>query len=173
MRKPMLFSRTLTAAALGLFALASTGTASAEVKIAAIKSADLILKSPQFKTGQDKMKAEFDKRGKDLEADAKKFQTDVEKFKKEADILAPADRAKQEKDLSGRQLDLRYKQDELQKDVQNRDRQLTQEMQAKIKDVITAVAKEKGYDLVVQDPVFATEAVDITEVVLKKLAATK
>lgn len=163
----------LIAAAVALSALFAAAPAAAQTKIASIKSGDLIMQSPQFKAGQEKMKAEFDKRGKELEADAKKFQDDVAKFKKEADIIAPTERAKREKDLGARQVDLSYKQKQLAEDVQNRDRQLTQEMQAKIKDVITAVAKEKGYDLVVQDPVYATGAVDITDDVLKKLQSTK
>lgn len=163
----------LIAAALALSSLMVAAPAAAQTKIAAIKSGDLIMQSPQFKAGQEKMKAEFDKRGKDLEADAKKFQDDVAKFKKEADIIAPTERAKREKDLGARQVDLSYKQKQLAEDVQNRDRQLTQEMQAKIKDVIVAVAKEKGYDIVVQDPVYAANSVDITADVLKKLQATK
>lgn len=165
--------KTLIAAVLGMSALFAAGSAAAELKIASIRSAELILQSPLYKAGQDKMKAEFDKRQKDLEADGKKFQDDVKKFQKEADLLSPADRAKQEKDLGSRQVDLSYKQRQLQEDVQNRDRQLTQEMQAKIKDVITQVAKDKGLDLVVQDPVYATSAVDITDDVLKKLQTVK
>lgn len=164
-------SRILAAGVLGLSALLACGAASAEVKVAAVKASELILKSPQFKAGQDKMKAEFEKRGKDLEGDAKKFQDDVKKFEKEADMLSADKRAATEKDLRSRQVDLTYKQKQLQEDVQNRDRQLSQEMQEKIKGVITALAKEKGYDLVVQDPVYATDAVDITDEVLKKLGA--
>lgn len=164
--------RKLTILFVSAFALLASGMAAAEVKIAAIRSGELIMQSPQFKSGQDKMKVQFDKRQKDLENDAKKFQEDVKKFQKEADLLSPSDRAKQEKDLSSRQVDLNYKQRQLQEDVQNTDRQLTQDMQAKIKDVIAAVAKEKGYDLIVQDPVFVTPAVDITDAVLKKLQAS-
>ena len=119
------------------------------------------------------MKQEFEKRGKDLESEAKKLQDDLKKFQKEADLLAGADRAKQEKDLNTRQIDFNYKQRQLQEDVQNRDRQLTQDMRAKIQDVIVAFAKEKGYDLVVQDPVYAVDAVDITDEVLKKLQTSK
>lgn len=166
-------TNSLGLAALLFAALALPLAAQAEVKIAAIKSNDLFLNSPQYKAGQDKMKQEFEKRGKDLETEAKKLQDDLKKFQKEADLLAGADRAKQEKDLNTRQIDFNYKQRQLQEDVQNRDRQLTQDMRAKIQDVIVAFAKEKGYDLVVQDPVYAVDAVDITDEVLKKLQPSK
>lgn len=147
--------------------------AQAEVKIAAIRTGELILQSPQYKASSEKMKQEFDKRGKDLEADAKKFQEDAKKFQKEADLMATSERARQEKELQTRQIDLGYRQRQLQEDVQARDRQLTQEMRTKIQQVIQQVAKEKGYDLVVQDPLFASPAYDVTDDVLKKLQAIK
>jgi outer membrane protein len=119
------------------------------------------------------MKAEFDRRKSDLEAEGKKFQDDVKKYQKEGDAMSSADRAKTEKDLQSRQVDLQYKQRQFQEDLQNRDRQLTADMTSKIKTVIETVAKEKGIDLVVQDPVYASPAVDITTEVLKKLQAAK
>ena len=39
--------------------------------------------------------------------------------------------------------------------------------------VIEAVAKEGNYDLVLQDPVFASDAVDVTGAVLSRLEAAK
>lgn len=169
----MTMRNALLALSLVLAATAATAQGLPQPKIASIRAAELVLQSPQYKTGQDKMKTEFEKRSKDLEAEGKKLADDVKKFQKEADLLSAADRAKQEKDLNTRQIDFTYKQRQFQEDVQNRDRQLTQDMRAKIQEVIVAYAKEKSYDLVVQDPVFATGAVDITDAVLKKLQTSK
>ena len=165
-------NKLITAAAVGA-ALLFTGAASAEIKIATIRATELVAQSPQFKAGADKMKAEFDRRKNDLEGEGKKFQDDVKKYQKEGDAMSSADRAKTEKDLQSRQVDLQYKQRQFQEDLQNRDRQLTTDMTNKIKTVIEAVAKEKGIDLVVQDPVYASPAVDITSDVLKKLQVAK
>jgi len=141
----------------------------AQTKIVAIRAAELVQQSPQFKAGAEKMKAEFDRRKNEIEADAKRFVDDAKKFQKEADLLSAADRAKQEKDLNTRRVDLEYKQRQFQEDFANRDRQLTTEMMAKIKGVIVQVAKEKGADLVIQDPVYAADAIDITAEVLQRL----
>ncbi len=143
----------------------------ADTKVLSIRAAELVQQSPQFKAGADKIKAEFDRRKNELEAEAKRFVDDAEKFKKERDVLSAADAAKREKDLTTRQLDLQYKQRQFQEDFANRDRQLTTEMMAKIKGVIVQVAKEKGADVVVQDPIFAADSVDITAEVLKRLQA--
>jgi outer membrane protein len=164
-------NQTLTAAVLGTAALMLSGVALADIKIATIRVGDVVQQSPQFKAGADKIKSEFDRRKNDLEADMKKFQADAAKYQKEGDLMSPADRAKSEKDLTARQVDLQYKQRQFQDDFKSRDSQLTSDMMSQIKAVIETVAKEKGVDAVLQDPVYATSAVDITDEVLKRLQA--
>ena len=85
--------------------------------------------------------------------------------------MSTADRAKSEKDLTARQVYLQYKQRQFQEDFKTRDQPLTTEMMNKIKTVIEAVARWRGVDAVLQDPVFSTPAVDITDDVLKRLQA--
>ena len=156
-----------------ILSLAAAPAYAADAKIASIRAAELVLQSPQYKAGQEKMKQEFEKRGKDFENEAKKFQSDAEKFNKEKDLLSATDRARQEKDLTSRQVDLNYKQKQLQEDMQSRSQQLEKEMRSKLQTVIVQLAKEKGLELVVQDPVFASDAMDITDEVLKKLQGGK
>ncbi|TAJ52425.1 MAG: OmpH family outer membrane protein [Nevskiaceae bacterium] len=156
-------------AALALLAVATS--AQAETKILVVRSADVVRDSVQFKAAEAKMKAEFEKRRADIEAQGKAFGDDVKAYQRDADTMSADQRAKKEKDLNARQVDLNFAQRKFQEDLQNRDRELTQDMMAKIKDVIAQVAKEKGADLIVQDPVFASPAVDVTADVLKRLNA--
>lgn len=160
-------------AALALTAAAATANAQALAgpKIAVVRSADVVKDSAQFKSAETKMKAEFEKRKNDLEAQAKAFGTDVEAYKRDADTLSADQRAKKEKDLNARQVDIQFAQRKFQEDLQNRDRELTQDMMGKIKNVIVAVSKEKGITLVVQDPVYSDDSIDITAEVLKRLNA--
>ncbi len=161
--------------ALAALALTASATVHAQAlsapKIAVVRSADVVRDSAQFKSAETKMKAEFEKRKNDLEAQAKAFGTDVENYKRDADTLSPDQRAKKEKDLNARQVDIQFAQRKFQEDLQNRDRELTQDMMGKIKNVIVAISKEKGITLVVQDPVYADDSVDITAEVLKRLNA--
>jgi outer membrane protein len=140
-------------------------------KIAVVRSADVVRDSAQFKTAETKMKAEFEKRKNDIEAQGKAFAEDVKTYQRDADTLSADQRAKKEKDLNARQVDINFAQRKFQEDLANRDRELTQDMMSKIKNVITAVAKEKGISLVVQDPVYADDSIDITAEVLKRLNA--
>jgi outer membrane protein len=144
----------------------------AELKIGAVRSAELADKAPQFKAMQDQLKAQFDRRQNDLEAEAKKLQDDARSFQKEADTLASADRAKKEKDLTTRRIDLESKGRQMQEDFnQARQEQFAKTM-GTVKNVIDAVARDKGLDLIIENPVYAKPEIDITADVLKRLQAT-
>jgi len=152
--------------------LAAASAQAQSGKVATIRAAELVQNSPQFKSGQVQMKSEFDKRKSDLETEAKKLGEDLQKFKREQDVMSADARSKMEKDLNTRKIDFDYKQRQFGEDFQKRDRELTESMMARIKEVVVSVAKEKGVDVVLQDPVYATAGIDITDDVLKKLQAS-
>ena len=145
----------------------------AEVKMAVVRSADLVRESPIYKAAEAKMKSEFEKRSRDLQDQERKLADDIKKYQKEADTLSADARAKTEKDLGSRQIDVASGKRKFQEDLTARDHELTQDLMGKIKDVIQQVAKEKGLDLIVQDPVYFNPTLDITDEVLKRLSSKK
>lgn len=147
-----------------------SGSVLAEVKIATVRANLLVAQSPQYKALEAKMKADFERRANELQAEGKQLEADLKKFQQEADLMSPQDRAAKEKDLQTRQIDFGYKRRQLQEDVQTRERELTQKMMDEIKGVIESVAKEQGVSVVLQDPVYAADGVDITDEVLKRLS---
>jgi outer membrane protein len=155
----------------GLVLAVTALPALAEIKIGAVRSADLADKAPQFKAMQDQLKNQFERRQNDLEAEAKKLQDDGRAFQKEADMLAGADRAKKEKDLTTRRIDLEAKGRQLQEDFNKARQDSFAKTMGAIKTVIDAVAREKNLDLIVENPVFAKPEIDITDDVLKRLQA--
>ncbi len=143
----------------------------ADTKIAAINFEDVVQKSPQYKAADAKVTAEFGKRRTDIETQGKQLNDDAQKYSKDRDVLSADARSKTEKDLQQRQIDLQYAQKKFQDDFVARNRELTQQIVTQIRTVITQVAKEKGYDLIVTDPVYASPTIDISDDVLKRLAA--
>jgi len=168
----MIYQRIL--AAVGVVAAISFGFASpafADTKIGAINFEEVVQKSPQYKSADTKVSTEFGKRKADIESQGKQLQDDAQKYQKDHDVLSADARAKTEKDLQQRQIDLQYAQKKFQDDFTTRNRDLTQQIVTQIRTVITQVAKEKGFDLVVTDPVYAAASIDISDEVLKRLAA--
>ena len=145
--------------------------AAAELKVGAVRSAEIADRAPQFKSMQAKMKAEFERRKNDLEADAKKLQDDARVFQKEADTLTATDRAAKEKSLTTRRIDLESKGRTLQEDAQKRQQELFMQSMGSIKTVIDALAKERGLDVIIENPVFVKPELDLTAEVLKRLQA--
>lgn len=168
----MISMKKIAVIAVAMPLLLAAGSASAELKVAVIRSSDVVQNSPQYRAAETQIKDEFDKRKTALDAQAKQLAEDIQNYKKNADVMTPDDREKKENELITKQNDLKYQQGKFQQDFQVRDRQMTQKLMSQIKDVITTLAKQKGYDLVLQDPVYAGgAAVDITDEVLKRLKA--
>ncbi len=165
------FTRMLAVAAVAAFTALPAYAQNTGTKIATVRIGDIANQAPQFKAVNEKLKAEFERRQNEFEADMKKFQEDGNSFKKEADILAAADRAKKEKDLLTRQVDLQSKGRTLQEEFQRRQQQLINEAEGKLKSVIEQVAKEKGVAVVIVNPAYASPEADLTAEVLKRLQA--
>lgn len=159
------------AAAMLLFAAALPLQAQADTKIAVVNGDAIINNAPQAKSVQDKLKGEFEKRKTDLEAQGKQLQDDMQKFQRDGDTMSPDQKAKTARDLDSRRVDFGYTQQKLQEDYQQRSRELVTGLNMKIRDVIVQVAKERGYDLVLSDAVYVNPSIDITDEVLKRLAA--
>lgn len=166
-------SRVWLAAVVAAATLCFGAAAHAEGKVASIRAAELVQKSPQFAAGQGQIKSEFEQRRTELEAEAKRLAEDLQKFKREADLMSSDARAQAEKALNTRKIDFEYKERKFREDFTKRDRELTEGMMGRIKEVVTQVASERGVDVVVQDPVYAAPGIDITDEVLKRLQAKK
>lgn len=149
------------------------GPAAAETRIAVISAAKLVTSSPQYKSAEESMRQEFEQRAKKLEADVKSLAADIEQFKRDADIMSGSERAKKEKDLNTRRIDQGYAEQKFKEDFASRRQELFNQVLGNISEVIKAVAKEGKYDVVIQDPVYAADSVDITETVLKRLKKAK
>jgi outer membrane protein len=151
--------------------LLAAAPAFADLKIAVVRSPYLLENAPQAKASEQKLHSVFDKRSADFETAAKQFNDDKQKFQLDADTLSATQKAAKQKDLESRASVLSDAQQKMQEDYQTLSRELQQSTSLAIRDAIEQVAKEKGYDLVVSDPVYAKPAFDITDDVLHRLTA--
>ncbi len=162
--------RTSIASILTLTLFAISLPAAAELKIGVISMPRLQREAPQIKTANDKMRAEFEKKQQGMESDGRRLEEDIKKFQREGSVMSSEQRAKSEKELSTRKIDFEAKQRDLSEQAQNRQREMLRELQTTFDAAIKAVVQEQGLNLVVPDPVYADDGLDITDTVLKKLA---
>lgn len=168
----MISMKSIAATAVVLPLLLAAGNASAALRIAVVRSSALIQDSPQYLAAQASIKSEFSRRKATLDAQAKKLDDDIQTFKKNADVMTPDERESKQNALITRQNDLRFQEDKFRQDLETTDREKTKQLLQQIQGVIISVAKQEGYSLVLEDPVYATPSIDITDQVLKRLKSS-
>ena len=166
-----MFSKRATCA-LALAMTLGVGVAHAqEARIAAVNSDRILRESAAAKAAQTKLEAEFAKRDKDLQDMAQKLKSMSDALDKNGASMAPADRAEKQRDLSQLDTDFQRKQREFREDLNQRRNEELAAVLDRANKVIKQIAEQQHYDLIVQEAVYVSPRIDITDQVLKALAA--
>ncbi len=153
-----------------LVLLASTSLPAAELKIGFVNVAKLLEKAPQADKAKKKLEREFAPRDKKLVSEQKEIKQLEEKLAKDGAILSDDEKQKLDKDILNRKREAKRLQDEFREDFNlRRNEELTQ-LQKEIFEAIQSLAKEENFDLLLTDGVvFASDSIDVTNKVEKKL----
>ena len=166
--KPTLVRRSLQWAALCL-ALSSSWLAAQELKIGYVNSERVLRDSAPAKAAQTKLEAEFSKREKELNDARARLKASAEKLDKDAPTLAESERARRQRELVDQDRDLQRRQREFQEDLNQRKNEELAGVVERTNRVIRQIFEGEKYDLILQDVVFASPRVDITDKVIKAL----
>jgi outer membrane protein len=85
--------------------------------------------------------------------------------------MAESERGRRQRELIETERDLQRKRRELQEDLQTRKNEETASVLERTNKVIKQIFEQEKYDLIVQDAVFVSSRVDITDKVLRALNA--
>ncbi len=159
-------------------ALASAWTMSVaqagDYKIGFINPIKVMEQAPQAKNAQNKLETEFDPRKKKLDALREKIQKSEEKFKRDAAIMSESERRRMERDLMSDKRDFESEGQAFREDVNIRQGELMREIQQTVLKTVAEIAKSEGYDLIVSEGVvYASDRIDITDLILGKLKSMK
>ena len=144
----------------------------AETKIAVVDVAQLLDKSPQSKSVQEKLKGEFAPRQRDLVAQEQAFNAKQEKFSKDAATMTDDQRARADKELRDNKRDLQQKAAEFNDDFTARQNEEMARLQRTLGEEVRTYAKAQNFDLVlVQGVIYASPSLDITPAILSALQA--
>ncbi|HVW49158.1 MULTISPECIES: OmpH family outer membrane protein [unclassified Trinickia] len=161
---------------LGVVALTGallSGVAQAqEARIAAVNSDRILRESGAAKAAQAKLEAEFAARDKDLQALAAKMKKLSDQIDSSGNSMSATDRAQKQKDLAQLDTDLQRKQREFREDLNQRRNEELAAVLEKANKVIKQIAEQQHYDLIVQEAVYVSPRIDITDQVLKALAGS-
>jgi outer membrane protein len=163
--------------ALGWCALApvqaQTSAAPSSSRIAWISPERIYNESKLAKLAEEKLKEEFKSREKAMSEMAARLKTASDKLEADAPTLTEADRIKRQRDVFELDKEYQRRQREFREDVSQRTNEERQAISEKATRIIKQLANVEGFDIVLQDAVWASSRIDITEKVLAALDKDK
>lgn len=167
--KPVLKKATCCVAALIIAASLPVTAMAQELKIGFVSTERILRDAAPVKAATAKLEQEFSKRDKDLQELAAKLKSSAEKLDKDAPVLTESERAKRQRELAEMDRDFQRRQREFREDLNQRRNEELAMVQEKASRVIKQIAEAEKYDLVLQEAVYYSSRLDITDKVLKAL----
>lgn len=155
--------------AIACVGLTVSASAEAEMKIGFVNGQRLVNESPQAVKAKKKLEKDFEKRDQELQRIAKQLQGMQENLEKNAPTMSEGDRRNKEREFNDLNRDFQRKQREFREDLNLRQNEEMAAIYENINKVIRKVAESEKYDLILQEAVYFSPKIDITEKVLKSL----
>ncbi|MDR0378737.1 MAG: OmpH family outer membrane protein [Candidatus Accumulibacter sp.] len=149
----------------------SYAAAQASVKIGYVNTQRIFRDAPAAITAAKKIESEFSRRDQDLQSMARQLQGIQDTLEKNAVTMSDSDRRAREKELNDLSREFQRKQREFREDLNLRQNEENAAIIEKANQAIKQIAEGENYDLIVQDVVWASPKLDITEKIIKALAA--
>lgn len=140
-----------------------------ELKVGFVNLDRVLRDAAPAKAAQAKLEAEFSRREKDLGDAEIRLKTSSDKFEKDAPTLAESERARRQRDLVEQDRELQRKRREFQEDLNQRKNEELSSVLERANRVVKQIFDQEKFDLIVQEAVFASVRVDITDKVIKSL----
>lgn len=160
----------IAATCLGLSVAASSVVAEATMRIAFVNTPTVLEQAPQAEAVRTTLQSEFSPRDAGLVAEQKKVKDLEDKLARDGAVMSESERRKLERDILGQKREIKRARDEFTEDFNIRRNDELAKMQREIALSIVSLAKERGYDLILENGViYASDRVDITKDVIERL----
>lgn len=141
----------------------------AETKIGFVNTDRIFRDASPAVKAQKKLEKEFGPRDQELQKMAKQLRDLQTKLEKEGMTMSEADRRNKERDLANLSREFQRTQREFREDLNIRRNEELAQLQEKANKVIQNIAESDKFDLILQDAVYSSPRIDITDKVLKAL----
>ena len=158
-------------AAAVLLAGTAAGVSAQDLKIGYVNSDRVLRDALPAKAAQAKLEAEFSKREKDLNDLATRLKSASDRLDKDSPTLSETERVRRQRELVDQDRELQRKRREFQEDLTQRKNEELGAVIERTNRVIKQIFETEKYDLILQEAVFWSPKVDITDKVIKALNA--
>lgn len=140
-----------------------------ETKIGFVSTERILRESEPAKAAEARMEAEFSGRRKELQEFTVKIKSIAEKLDKDSPVITESERIKRQRELTDMDQDFQRKQRAYREDVSQRMNEETAKLNERTTKIIKHIAEAEKYDAILQDGVYFSPRIDITEKVMKAL----
>lgn len=144
-----------------------------EFKVGYVNTQRIFRDAPVAVKAAKKIEQEFSKRDQDVQRIAKQLQTLQESLEKNAVTMTESDRRTKERELNELSRDFQRKQREFREDLNLRQNEENAAIIERANKSIKQIAESEKYDLILQDVVWVSPKLDITDKVIKALSEDK
>jgi outer membrane protein len=150
-------------------ALVATQAFAVELKVGFVNTERIFREAGPALKAQKKLEKEFAARDGELQKMAKQVRDMQAQVEKESVTTSEADKRNKERDLANLNRDFQRQTREFREDLNMRKNEELATVQERANKIIKDIAESEKFDLIVQDAVFASTKIDITDKVLKAL----
>ena len=152
-----------------LMMAACTTAFAADPKIGYVNTERIFRDSPLAVKAQKKLEKEFAAREQDIQKQIKQVRDLQTNLEKESLTMSEAERGRKERDLANLNRDIQRAQREFREDLNQRKNEEFAGIHERARKTILDIAKREDFDLIVENAVYASPRVDITDKDLKAL----
>ena len=139
------------------------------LKIGFVNAQKILVDSPLAAKATKKLEAEFKQRDQELQRLNKELQDAQAKFEKDSLTMKESDRRVEEKRLGDLNLTLQRKKREFGEDLNQRRNEEMAAILEKVNAVIRKYAQDEKFDLILQEAVYFSPHIDVTQKVIDRL----
>ena len=160
--------KTLSIVAATMLSVASF-SAVAQSKIGFVDSDKIMREAQPALQAQERLEREFSQRDDELQRMARELQSMQEELERDSLTMSDSDRQSKEREFNNLSRDFQRKQREFREDLNQRRNEELSSVLERANDAIEQVAESENYDIILQEAVYASPGIDITDRVIQRL----
>jgi len=142
-------------------------------RIAVVQTERILREAAPAKAAQTKLEQEFGKRDKELQDLGSKLKAAGERLERDASVMAESERARRQREVAELDKEFQRRQREFREDLNQRRNEELALVVERVNRVIRQIAEQEKFDLVLQEAVYFSPRIDLTDKVLRALAGVK
>ena len=158
----------MTVVGLGLASpmiLAQTGS-----KIGFVNTERILRDAVPAKAAQSKLETEFSRRDRELQEMGTRLKQLGERLERDAMVMSESERGRRQREVADLDKDYQRRQREFREDLNQRRNEELSQVVERANRVIRQIAEKEKFDLILQEAVYASGRIDITDLVLQALS---